>query len=67
MREFQILRYLKKWLALIVALCLGLTAAVYMGLRASQQYVASAVIHYNDEDAAEGLTPLGRYLSGSYL
>ena len=62
MREFQILRYLKKWLALIVALCLGLTAAVYMGLRASQQYVASAVIHYNDEDAAEGLTPLGTEL-----
>ena len=62
MREFQILRYLKKWLALIVALCLGLTAAVYVGLRTSQQYVASAVIHYNDEDAAEGLTPLGTEL-----
>lgn len=62
MREFQMLRYLKKWLPWIVALCVGLTAAVYMGLRASQQYVASAVIRYNDEGAEEGLTPLGTEL-----
>ena len=62
MREFQMLRYLKKWLPWIMALCVGLTAAVYMGLRASQQYVASAVIRYNDEGAEEGLTPLGTEL-----
>ena len=62
MREFQLLRYLKKWLPWIVVLCVGLTAAVFVGLRASQEYVASAVIHYNDESAGEGLTPLGTEL-----
>lgn len=62
MKEFQILRYLKRWLPWIVILCLVLTAGVYVVLRASRQYVASAVIHYNDEGAEEGLTPLGTEL-----
>ncbi len=62
MREFQLLRYLKKWLPWIVALCVGLTVAVYIGLSAAQNYVASAVIHYNDAAAQEGETPLGTEL-----
>lgn len=62
MREFQLSRYIKKWLPLIVLLCFGLTAAVYFALCASQRYVASAVIHYNDESAETGQTPSGSEL-----
>lgn len=59
MKEFQLSRYIKKWLPLIVVLCVGLTAAVYLFLSSSRQYVASAVIQYTDPQAEQGLTPLG--------
>lgn len=62
MKEFQLSRYIKKWLPLIVFLCIGLTAAVYLFLSSSRMYVASAVIHYNDESAERGLTPIGTKL-----
>lgn len=62
MKEFQLSRYLKKWLPFIVAVCFAMTAVVYLFLQSSQTYVASAVIHYNDESAQEGLTPLGTEL-----
>lgn len=59
MKEFQLSRYIKKWLPLIIVLCLGLTVAVYMFLSSSRMYEASAVIHYNDSSVEEGHTPLG--------
>lgn len=62
MKEFQLSRYIKKWLPLIVALCIGMTVAVYFFLSSSRMYEASAVIHYNDPQAEEGLTPLGTTL-----
>ena len=59
MKNFQILRYLKKLLPVIVAFCLVATYAVYFKLSASNTYIASEVIHYNDEQAEKGLAPTG--------
>ena len=62
MREFQISRYIKKWLPLIVAVCVVLTMAVAFFLSRQQTYIASAVIEFNSEGAKEGLTPAGTEL-----
>lgn len=59
MRNFQILRYIKKILPFIVIFCLLATYAVYYKLSTSNTYIASEVIHYNDEQAEKGLTPTG--------
>ena len=59
MKNFQILRYLKKLLPFIVVFCLFATYAVYFKLSASNTYIASEVIHYNDEQAEQGLAPTG--------
>ena len=62
MKNFQILRYLKKILPLIVIFCILATYGVYYKLSTSNTYVASEVIHYNDEQAEQGLTPTGEKL-----
>ena len=59
MRNFQILRYLKKLLPPIIVFCLLATYAVYFKLSTSNTYIASEVIHYNDEQAEKGLAPTG--------
>ena len=59
MKNFQILRYLKKLLPLIVVFCLLATYAIYFKLSRSNTYIASEVIHYNDEQAEKGLAPTG--------
>ncbi len=59
MKNFQILRYLKKLLPVIVVFCLLATYAVYFKLSTSNTYIASEVIHYNDEQAEKGLAPTG--------
>ena len=59
MKNFQILRYIKKLLPVIVAFCLVATYGVYFKLSASNTYIASEVIHYNDEQAEKGLAPTG--------
>lgn len=59
MKDFQIFRYLKKILPLILVFCLFATYAVYYKLSSSNTYIASEVIHYNDEQAEKGLTPTG--------
>lgn len=62
MRNFQILRYLKKFIPFIVVFCILATYAVYFKLSKSNTYIASEVIHYNDEQAEKGLTPTGTKL-----
>ena len=62
MRNFQIVRYLKKLLPILVAFCLLATCAVYYKLNSSNTFVASEVIHYNDAAAEQGLTPMGTKL-----
>lgn len=59
MKSFQILRYLKRILPLIIVFCLLATYAVYYKLSTSNTYIASEVIHYNDEQAEKGLAPTG--------
>ena len=59
MKEFQILRYLKKILPFIVVFCLLATYAVYFKLSSSNTYIASEVIYYNDDQAEQGIAPTG--------
>ena len=59
MKNFQIFRYLKKLLPLIVVFCLLATYGVYFKLSSSNTYIASEIIHYNDEQAEKGLAPTG--------
>lgn len=62
MKNFQIIRYLKKLLPFIVVFCLLATYVVYFKLSTSNSYIASEVIHYNDEQAEKGLAPTGEKL-----
>ena len=62
MKKIQIFKYLKKLLPLIIVLCLLATCGVYYKLSASNQYIASEVIHYNDEQAEQGFAPTGEKL-----
>ena len=62
MREFQVSRYIKKWLPWIIVVCVAFTVAIYGFLSMNQTYVASAVIHYNNESAEQGYTPMGTKL-----
>ena len=63
MQEFQISRYIKKWLPWIIVLCVAMTIGIFVFLSTHQTYIASAVIHFNGEEAKEGLTPLGTELN----
>ena len=62
MNNFQIFRYLKKLLPIIVVLCVIATYAINFKLKSSNTYVASEVIHYNDPAAEQGVTPIGSKL-----
>ena len=62
MKSFQILRYLKKILPLLIVICLLATFAVYFKLSSANTYIASEVIHFNDEGAEKGLAPTGEKL-----
>ena len=62
MKNFQILRYLKKLLPIIIVFCVVATYAINFKLKNSNTYVASEVIHYNDAAAEQGFTPTGSKL-----
>ena len=62
MKNFQIFRYIKKLLPLIIVFCFLATGAIYYKLSRSNTYIASEVIHYNDEQAEQGLAPTGEKL-----
>lgn len=59
MKNFQIFRYIKRLLPIIVVICLLATYGVYFKLSRSNMYIASEVIHYNDPQAEQGLAPTG--------
>ncbi len=59
MKNFHILKYIRKLLPIILIICLGATYMVYYKLSSSNTFVASEVIHYNDEQAEKGLAPTG--------
>ena len=62
MKNFQIIKYLKKILPIIVIVCVLATYAINFKLKNSNTFVASEVIHYNDPAAEQGLTPTGSKL-----
>ena len=62
MKNFQIMRYLRKLLPLIVVFCVLATYFIHVNLKNSNTYVASEVIHYNDPLAEQGQTPTGEKL-----
>ena len=47
---------------IIIIFCLFATYGVYYKLSSSNTYIASEVIHYNDEQAEKGLAPTGEKL-----
>ena len=62
MKNFHIMRYLKKLLPIIVVFCVLVTYAINLKLKGANTFVASEVIHYNDPLAEQGLTPTGSKL-----
>ena len=56
------LEYLRKLVPFIAVFCVLATYGIYMRLKSSNTYVASEVIHYNDEGAEQGMTPTGENL-----
>ena len=67
MKNNQVFKFIKKILPLIIVFCLLATYGVYMKLSSSNTYVASEVIHYNDEKAEQGLAPTGEKLDVSEI
>lgn len=59
MRDFQVARYIKKWLALILIFFVLMTFVFYSLFTSMQTYTASAVIRYSNKGASDGLTPSG--------
>ncbi len=59
MKKFNILKHLRRLLPLILGFCVLVTYAVHYKMVKSNQYVASEVIHYNDENAEKGKAPTG--------
>ncbi len=67
MKNFVFLKYVKKLLPLLIVICLLATYVVYFKLSSSNTYIASEVIHFNDEQAEKGLAPTGEKLDVSEI
>ena len=59
MREFSVLRYLKKFSIWILLLAIAGSVGIYIYGKTNQEYTASVVIEYTNDGAADGLTPDG--------
>lgn len=67
MRNFQLFRYLKKWMPGIILFFIVMTVITYYILSSNQKYIATAVIRYSNEDAVEGLAPDGSEIDTSEI
>lgn len=67
MKAFNLSRYFKRWMPLILVICIVVTGITYISLSGSQKYAASAVIEYTSEDAKLGFTPSGEPLDVNEL
>ncbi len=67
MRNFQLFRYLKKWMPGIVLFLMVMTIGSYLILSSNQKYIARAVIHYSNEGAVNGLAPDGSEIDTSEI
>lgn len=59
MNKFNLLRYLSKWKYLIFIVCVLGALVVYKYAMYNQEYTASTIISYTNQDASEGKTPSG--------
>ena len=59
MKNFELLRYLKKWWFLIMVVTAAGCLLVYRFVSSNQQYTATAVIQYTNVNASEGLNADG--------
>lgn len=66
-RKFQILRYLKRWLPLIVCFFIGMTFFTSRMMAGRQSYTASAVIEYTNKEAKDGCAPDGSNIDVSEI
>ena len=66
-RSFQILRYLKRWLPLIICFFIGMTFFTAKFLSGRQSYTASAVIEYTNAAAKNGYAPDGSAIDVSEI
>ena len=62
MKQFEILRYLKRFSLLIFLVSLAGAAAIYMYADGRQKYTASVIIRYTNSGISDGLTPDGSKL-----
>ena len=62
MKSIKLIKFVKKILPFIVVFCVLSTYAINYKLKSSNTYVASEVIHYNDAQTEQGLTPIGTKL-----
>ena len=62
MKDFQILRYIKRWKYLIILLMVLGLSAFYLYLSKQQYYYATMKIEYLNSRAADGFTPNGTKL-----
>lgn len=67
MKNFDLLRYLKKWALLIVAILAAGCFLVYQFLSSNQSYTATAVIQYTNEQASAGLNADGSIIDPSEI
>lgn len=63
MKDFQILRYIKRWKYLIILLLVLGLSAFYLYLSKQQYYYATMKIEYLNSKASEGMTPNGAKLN----
>ena len=62
MKDFQILRYIKRWKYLIIVMMILGLSVFYLYLSKQQTFYATMKIEYLNDKAAEGLTPKGTKL-----
>ena len=67
MKEFQLLRYLKKYRFLIALIMLAGCLFVYRYAQSHQTYTAAVTLEYVNETASEGLTPAGTRIDTSEI
>ncbi len=67
MQKFDLLRYLKRFGLLVLAVTIAGTALVYVYCRNNQTYTAKAVIRYTNDKINEGLNPDGTKLDTSEI
>ena len=67
MKKFELFRYLRKWMLLIIAFFCIMTVLAFQTLEKRQRYTASSVIEFTNESASEGYAPDGSEIDVSEI